>query len=378
MADLAQLEAALVKADAAGDSDGARILAGEVRKMRGAAQVPSGLNSASDRLSRYTQQNAQPWQDAASEIDAAPYNVGAAVNDKAAKYVSPEIAAGLGTAANFATSLVPMAVGGAAGGMAQPAFQAMGKNVMQRALKPTVADFRKGKADRAVETLLDEGVNVSRGGVEKLRGMGEKLNARVADEIAGSTATVDKNAVAARLLDTEKKFTAQVNPQSDLNAIDDVWTNFLKHPQLSGNQTMPIQLAQELKQGTQARLKAKYGEMGDASTEAQKALAFGLRKEIERGAPAVGPLNRKASDLWNALNVTERRALIGGNNNPVSLPTVIGAAHNPAFGASMIVNSSDLAKSLAARLLYSGQLPANAGRGAGLAYALQQDQEARQ
>lgn len=36
MADLAKLEAALVKADAAGDTEGARILAGEVRKMRAA------------------------------------------------------------------------------------------------------------------------------------------------------------------------------------------------------------------------------------------------------------------------------------------------------------------------------------------------------
>lgn len=37
MADLARLEAALVKADAAGDTEGARILAGEVRKMRAAS-----------------------------------------------------------------------------------------------------------------------------------------------------------------------------------------------------------------------------------------------------------------------------------------------------------------------------------------------------
>lgn len=37
MAELAQLESALVKADAAGDADGARILAGEIRKMRSAA-----------------------------------------------------------------------------------------------------------------------------------------------------------------------------------------------------------------------------------------------------------------------------------------------------------------------------------------------------
>lgn len=39
MADLAQLESALVKADAAGDTEGARILAGEIRKMRGSGPV---------------------------------------------------------------------------------------------------------------------------------------------------------------------------------------------------------------------------------------------------------------------------------------------------------------------------------------------------
>lgn len=43
MAELAQLEAALVKADAAGDTEGARVLAGEVRKMR--ATKPSAADS---------------------------------------------------------------------------------------------------------------------------------------------------------------------------------------------------------------------------------------------------------------------------------------------------------------------------------------------
>jgi hypothetical protein len=42
MADLAQLEAALVKADAAGDADGASVLAAEVRKMR-ASSTPGAL-----------------------------------------------------------------------------------------------------------------------------------------------------------------------------------------------------------------------------------------------------------------------------------------------------------------------------------------------
>lgn len=42
MADLAQLESALVKADAAGDADGARVLAGEIRRMRSEAPPATG------------------------------------------------------------------------------------------------------------------------------------------------------------------------------------------------------------------------------------------------------------------------------------------------------------------------------------------------
>ena len=33
MADISQLESALVKADAAGDAEGARVLAGEIRRL---------------------------------------------------------------------------------------------------------------------------------------------------------------------------------------------------------------------------------------------------------------------------------------------------------------------------------------------------------
>ena len=53
MADLAQLEAALVKADAAGDTEGAKVLAGEVRKLRSSPAMftPSGEKPQPSMLS---------------------------------------------------------------------------------------------------------------------------------------------------------------------------------------------------------------------------------------------------------------------------------------------------------------------------------------
>lgn len=50
MADLSQVEAALIKADAAGDAEGARVLAGEVRRLRGAPVASSDDASANGPL----------------------------------------------------------------------------------------------------------------------------------------------------------------------------------------------------------------------------------------------------------------------------------------------------------------------------------------
>lgn len=367
MADLAQLEAALVKADAAGDTEGARVLAGEVRKMRSSAPAID-VSSAKIQPRDYDAELMK-----GNRMDQVPYEAGARVNDwLAAKGAPSPMAAGLGSATNAGLEGVQMMIGGGVGKLAEPAFQAAGRNVMQRALKPGINDALQGKGDRAVQTLLDEGVNVSRGGVEKLRTIGEELNRKAAGEIAGSTANVDKNAVASRLLDTEKKFQAQVNPQGDLNAIQNVWTDFVQHPQLAGQPTMPIQLAQELKQGTYKQLRDKYGEMGSAATEAQKALAMGLKEEIEKGAPTIIPINRRASDIWNALNVTERRALQQGNKD---LTGIAMLAHNPGAAAGMALDRSSLAKSLLARALYSGKIPQATGAMVPLAIQQAQDEQ---
>ncbi len=112
---------------------------------------------------------------------------------------------------------------------------------------------------------------------------------------------------------------------------------------------MPIDLAQKLKQGTYTQLRDAYGELTGAQTEAQKALAAGLRNEIEKAVPEVASHNARASDLWNALNVAQRRAAIQGNNNPLGLtslaPTGVGAA-------AMAIDRSALLRSLMANALY--------------------------
>lgn len=338
------------------------------------APIPKGLETATSTIGS----ELLPMVNTGNGVDISkvPYEVGAKVNDALVqRNWPPEQAAALGTAANLGMEGFGMLAGGAigtgAGAIAKPAMQDTGRWLMQKALKPSTRDHLLGKGGRAIDTLLEEGVNVSPRGVEKLRRMGEKLNQKAGAEIAGSTARVGMDDVAQHLGPTRQRFMSQVDPHADLAAIDAVKSNFYKHPQLTGSTDMPVQLANQLKTGTQARLKAKYGQIGNAEEEAQKALAYGLRQEIERGVPTVGPINKKASDIWNALNVTERRAYVGGNNNPVSLPTAFSMVHNPAFGAGMIVNTSDKAKSLLARMLYTGGKAAPyLGGGAGMASVL--------
>jgi hypothetical protein len=110
--------------------------------------------------------------------------------------------------------------------------------------------------------------------------------------------------------------------------------------------TMSVQDAQRLKQGTYKVLEKKYGQLGSAETEAQKALARGLKEQIAQAVPEVAPLNAKQSELIKALKVTGRRAMMDDNRNPVG---IAGLSTNPSQLAAMLADRSALLKSLAAR-----------------------------
>lgn len=109
-------------------------------------------------------------------------------------------------------------------------------------------------------------------------------------------------------------------------------------------------MAQQLKQGTYRTLKGKYGEVGSAATEAQKALARGLKEEVAGAVPAVAPLNARESALIDALAVAERRTMMDANKNPVGLAAI---APTPAMFAAFLADRSGALKSLAARGMHN-------------------------
>jgi len=280
----------------------------------------------------------------------------------------------VGAAPMFMGEAAPRAVRGTG-----EAMKAGGERVMQSALKPDLPSRRltmpgtdMSKAEAGVKTLLEEGVNVTKGGAEKLHERVTDLNDRIKTVIENSPARIDKGRAASALQDVVNKFEKQVNSTKDLKRIEKAWDDFLNHPLLSGRQTMPIQLAQELKQGTYRVLKDKaYGELKGADIEAQKALARGLKEEIAAAAPEVRPLNAEESKLLNALSLVERRVLQEANRNPIGLGWL---SQNAKQFAGWMADRSDLFKSLVARMLYQtgeatrGAAPV-AGPGMGLTMA---------
>lgn len=297
------------------------------------------------------------------------YGAGGKATDLAAEAgASPEVAAGLGYATNLTTQAIPTVLGGQVAKGIAPAMQSAGKWLMQSALKPTWEAHRTGQAVQAIDTMLKEGVNATKGGMDKLRSQINTLNDEIDAAISNSTAMISKGQVGTRLKETFERFKNQVTPEADLESIKKAWMQFRNHADLIGKQMIPVQKAQELKRGTYRVLADKYGEEGAAATEAQKALARGLKEEISAALPQVATANNRASDLLNALNVGERRVFMDPNRNPLNLALM---AHNPSSFAMFMADKSALIKSLLARGLYSGseQIPAAAAR-LGIGYAM--------
>ena len=288
-----------------------------------------------------------------SLLDSAAYKTGGLVTDITG---SPE----LGFAANVGVQALPMIPGGAYAKRLSPILEGTAKGLMQSALKPTIADLQTGKATRAIDTLLAEKVIPTHASVQKLRRAGEAANKAVAGEIAKSTATVEKNSVASRLQDVisgiEK---SSLNPQERVRDIEKIYKDVVRNGLVPDN--IPVEQAQKIKLGIYKTLKKEYGTLGGDKVEAQKALARGLKEEIEKVVPSVVIHNKRASEMWNALNVSERRALLNLNQNPANFAWL---AHSPSGFAVYLADKSAAFKGLVALMINAGkeQIPATAAR----------------
>lgn len=251
----------------------------------------------------------------------------------------------LGVLGNSMHQLKPPPIMDTVGG----ALKSGARRTMQSALKPTWESLHTGDAGKAIDTMLDRGYNVSPGGAAKMQFRISELNGKIADMVEKSPAIIDKKAAMSTMKDVLKKFEDQVNPNTDIVAIQKAFDEFENHPRLAGND-IPVKYAQTLKKGTYQHLgdKAYSGELKTADIDAQKAIARGLKEQIAKSIPEVSPLNAEESELLNAMSVSERRVLMEANKNPMGLSLL---TTSPKKMAAFMADRSGLFKSIVARML---------------------------
>lgn len=278
---------------------------------------------------------------------------------------SGDVAGGLGAGAGL--------VGGAAlagpaaratGQVVQPVAQAGARRLYQSALKPTKATLKdvrpmagRTPQETLLQTGLDEGVPVTPRGLTKVENLIDSLDAEVKARVAKIQASgekVDPALVEQAIDDVVRDFTAQVNAQPDLAAIEAVRRNFRTNPlvaqqvapatpanfaagHVSGRpaqyQAGPIDpvVAQQMKTTTYQGLRGKFGQERGATIEAEKAGARGLRRGIEEAGvrasvddiAAVNAREGALISLEHALSDALRRR---GNYDMLGLKPAIGAA----------------------------------------------------
>jgi hypothetical protein len=278
-------------------------------------------------------------------VSAAIPIVGPAMLHAGDQVASGDVAGGLGTATGVVAPAViahPAVQGAAAdlGAAIKKPIQAGAQGVAQRmyqsALKPSTT-MEPWQRTSAIKTGLNADIPVSEGGLEKLNTLVSGLNSEIDNVIASKPgATINKFAVTRRLGDVSNRFGNQVAPSSDLAKVADVGNDFLD----TKPGRIPAAQAQEIKKGTYQTIGSRaYGEVKAAQIESEKALARGIKEELETQFPEIKGLNQQESNFLG-LEPSLQRAL-GRNSNhqmlgigtPIAAGGAAAATGSSKFGA---------------------------------------------
>lgn len=269
------------------------------------------------------------------------YQIGAGVNEQLGVNVKGEEQAAdrgdIGGVIGHAAA-VPVAMAATEGAVkggtalanaAKPVAGAAAETLYRSALKPSTT-IPVEQSSRMVKTALDNNIPISPDGLDKLNALQAQVNKTIADTIASDpNATVSKQAVAQRLRQTYQNVSQQVSPTPDINRVKKVSYDFAQN----NPDQIPAAKAQAMKQGTYQSIKsAAYGEMKTATVEAQKALARGIKEELEKQFPEIKGLNAQEGRLLELDPVLERAVNRIGNHNMIGIGTPIASAAGASVG----------------------------------------------
>lgn len=288
-----------------------------------------------------------PWGSGAAQ-DA--YNLGGKVTD----WTGSPLA---GWAANTAAQAVPSFLTSFRLGEPASLLETPAKWLMQKAVKPSNDSLKSSAAQKALADMLREDISPTSGGMGKASDIASQMESKVQQVLQGSTAEVPLEPVNQGMLPAYERALVQGNPNADVKAVGDVWREFADSPLARGQESIPVQLAHAIKQGTQQSIGSKgYKELGTATVQGQKALAAALRQGVAEAAPEVSaPLAREASAM-NILDVARNKALISGNKNVMGLGA-LRLGDNPLSTIGFMADRWPYAQGLLARLLYRAGQP---------------------
>lgn len=254
--------------------------------------------------------------------------------------VNPEDA---GTGAMIG-GLVPsgVAVAGKVGNAINSGVRTTSRKLMNSALKPsTVAD--PADVNVAIDTLLNNGINVSRGGAAKLQNMIRGTSQEVDSMVNAASGNVSKQDVLKALDRSTQKFATQATPTKDLKAIRRVRDEFER----VWPDQIPVPVAHQLKKGTYTAINSKnYGELSGATTEAQKDIARGLKEGVENLVSGVKGKNKSLQEYMTTMQFLDRAAGRETNKDILGLALLAGS---PEQTAAMELSRNALLKSYLAR-----------------------------
>jgi hypothetical protein len=275
---------------------------------------------------------------------------------------------------------------GKAAGAVTPYLQKGAAKMYQSALKPltTLSEREVGKR---VSTGLQEGIPVSKGGLEKSKDAIGTLNKEITTRIKNlQGSTVSREAS----LQPVKDYYAQV-PSKNITPTQEqeIIARYIKDVKDVQPEDIPIQQAQVFKQTLNKELDEYYNRLSrgqvapqDVLMKTKAAMADGLRKEISEIAPEVQILNQREASLIQ-FNKSLDRAVKRINNREI-IPLAVQMASGQGSAAalkSLAVKIIDqpYMKSQLSFLLYkaNGQMMTQLGKGIMLSSMQQSPEEAQ-
>jgi hypothetical protein len=193
------------------------------------------------------------------------------------------------------------------------------------ALKPSTT-LTPGERSAVISAGLKEKIPVSYGGALKNANIRRSLADKLDDALRGSnTPQIDPAVAAERLRDTVQDALRSYNPSRDVGKVADVYESFLTDP-LVPNLLTPSQ-ANAMKQGLYREIESAYGNMkAPLASQAKKALARGLKEEVNIAVPEVAPINDRLSTLIQLAEQLDPAANRVANRNPIGLTATTAAA----------------------------------------------------